>query len=65
MENKAVLSSTLEMRSQSVNINHRIIINITPYEVDITLIEAQEVMEYWEKWKVIVGQFWSQQRNIA
>ncbi len=48
------------MRSQSVNINHRIIINITPYEVDITLIEAQEVMEYWEKWKVIVGQFWSQ-----
>lgn len=48
-----------------VNINHGIIITATPYEVDITLIEAQEVMEYWEKWKLRVGQFWSQYQNIA
>ncbi|VXD15624.1 conserved hypothetical protein [Planktothrix serta PCC 8927] len=48
-----------------VNINHGIIITVTPYEVDITLIESQELMEYWEKWKLRVGQFWSQQRNIA
>jgi genome maintenance exonuclease 1 len=48
-----------------VNINHGIIITATPYEVDITLIGDQEVMEYWDNWKVRVGQFWSQQRNIA
>ncbi len=48
-----------------VNINHGIIITVTPYEVDITLIQAQEVMEYWEKWKIRVSEFWSQYRNIA
>lgn len=48
-----------------VNINHGIIITATPYEVDITLIDAQEVMEYWEKWQLRVSEFWSQYRNIA
>ncbi|MEL0589695.1 MAG: hypothetical protein U1V55_17475 [Planktothrix rubescens PR222] len=48
-----------------VNINHGIIITATPYEVDITLIGDQEVMEYWDNWKVRVGQFWSQEQNIA
>ncbi len=53
------------MRSHSVNINHGIIITVTPYEVDITFIDAQEVMEYWEKWQLRVSEFWSQHRNIA
>ena len=48
-----------------VNISQGIIITVTPYEFDITCIKAQELMEYWEKWKVRVGQFWSQEQNIA
>ncbi|MDJ1169213.1 exonuclease [Roseofilum sp. BLCC_M154] len=46
-----------------LKINHALLVRSTPDEVDITLFEPQEMLQFWHQWQARVAQFWQIQNH--